>query len=100
MTIMYMYVTVTGCAWQRSSECHVVITTILPSRPVITFKTYHGFTLHIFLNSSLDTRLSGLYTLRKKVQLGTLFVPYLEPSGKRVPKRVVYMFKNLKRFRI
>ena len=26
-------------------------------------------------------------TLRKKVQLGTLFVPYLEPSGKRVPKK-------------
>ena len=38
--------------------------------------------------------------LGKKVQLGTLFVPYLEPSGKRVPKRVLYMFKNLKRFRI
>ena len=37
-------------------------------------------------------------TLRKKVQLGTLFVPYLEPSGKMVPKRVLYMFKNLKRF--
>ena len=36
----------------------------------------------------------------KKVQLGTLFVPYLEPSGKRVPKRVLYMFKNLKRFHI
>ena len=36
----------------------------------------------------------------KKVQLGTLFVPYLKPSGKRVPKRVLYMFKNLKRFRI
>ena len=30
--------------------------------------------------------------LEKKVQLGTLFVPYLEPSGKRVPKRVLYMF--------
>ena len=43
-----------------------------------------------------DTR----YTLRKKVQLGTFFVPYLEPSGKSVPKRVLYMFKNLKRFRI
>ena len=28
------------------------------------------------------------------------FFPYLEPSGKRVPKRVLYMFKNLKRFRI
>ena len=28
--------------------------------------------------------------LEKKVQLGTLFVPYLEPSGKRVPKRVLY----------
>ena len=41
-----------------------------------------------------------LHTLRKKVQLGTLFVPYLEPSGKRVPKRVLYMFKNLERFRI
>ena len=39
-------------------------------------------------------------TLRKKVQLGTLFVPYLEPSGERVPKRVLYMFKNLERFRI
>ena len=35
------------------------------------------------------------YTLRK-VQLGTPFVPYLD---KRVPKRVLYMFKNLKRFR-
>ena len=43
----------------------------------------------------------SLYTLRKKkVQLGTLFVPYWEPSGKRVPRRVLYMFKNLKRFRI
>ena len=40
------------------------------------------------------------YTLRKKVRLRTLFVPYLEPSGKKVPKRVLYMFKNLKRFRI
>ena len=40
------------------------------------------------------------YTLRKEVQLGTLFVPYLEPSGERVPKRVLYMFKNLKRFRM
>ena len=36
------------------------------------------------------------YTLRKKVRLRTLFVPYLEPSEKRVPKRVLYMFKNLK----
>ena len=25
------------------------------------------------------------------MQLGTLFVPYLEPSGNRVPKRVLYM---------
>ena len=32
--------------------------------------------------------------LEKKVQLGTLFVPYLEPSVNRVPKRVLYMFKN------
>ena len=40
------------------------------------------------------------YTLRKKVQLGTRFVPYLEPSGIKVPKRVLYMFKNLKGFRI
>ena len=39
-------------------------------------------------------------TLRKKVQLGTLFVSYLEPSEERVPKRVLYMLKNLKRFRI
>ena len=38
--------------------------------------------------------------LEKKVRVRTLFVPYLEPSGKRVPKRVLYMFKNLKRFRI
>ena len=36
--------------------------------------------------------------LEKKVQLRTLFVPYLEPSVKKVPKRVLYMFKNLKRF--
>ena len=36
-------------------------------------------------------------TLRKKVQLRTLFVPYLEPSGKKVPKRNLYMFKNLKK---
>ena len=34
------------------------------------------------------------------MRLRTLFVPYLEPSGKRVAKRVLYMFKNLKRFRI
>ena len=38
--------------------------------------------------------------LEKNVQFGTLFVPYLELSGKRVPKRVLYMFKNLKMFRI
>ena len=49
---------------------------------------------------------SRFYTLRKKVQLGTLFVPYLEPSGKRVPtekgpylhvqesKKVPYITKN------
>ena len=45
-----------------------------------------------------------LYTLRKKVQLGILFVPYLEPSGKRgsqkgslhlqEPKKVPYIAKN------
>ena len=43
------------------------------------------------------------YTLRKKVQLGTLFVPLLEFSGKRVPKgslhvqdpkKVPYLTKN------
>ena len=43
-------------------------------------------------------------TLRKKVQLGTLFVPYLEPSGKKgsqkgslhvqEPKKVPYITKN------
>ena len=31
------------------------------------------------------------------MQLGTLFVPYLEPSGKRVPKRVLYMFTEPKK---
>ena len=36
-------------------------------------------------------------TLRKKVRLRSLFVPYLEPSEKRVPKRVLYMFKNPKK---
>ena len=45
-----------------------------------------------------------LYTLRKKVQLGTLFVPYLEPSGEKgsqkgslhvqEPKKVPYITNN------
>ena len=53
--------------------------------------------MHAWITKRLECH-SAL--LEKKVQLGTLFVPYLEPSGKRVPKRVLYMFKNLKRFRI
>ena len=52
------------------------------------------------LRERLERTYERVYTLRKKLQLGTLFVSYLEPSGKKVPKRVLYMFKNLKRFRI
>ena len=45
-----------------------------------------------------------MYTLRKKKHFGTLFVPYLEPSGKKgsqkgslhvqEPKKVAYITKN------
>ena len=44
------------------------------------------------------TKLYHAYTLRKNAQLRTLFVPYLEPLVKKVPNRVLYMFKNLKGF--
>ena len=54
----------------------------------------------IFVSTLILKVIRMKYTLRKKVQLGTLFVPYLEPSGKRVSKRVLYIFKNLKRFRL
>ena len=72
-----------------------------PPPPLHTHTHTHTHThkLRYGVNSVYEHCGFSMYTLRKKVQLGTLFVPYLEPSGKRVPKRVLYMFKNLKRFR-
>ena len=57
------------------------------------------------MNMLINMQISGCtYTLRKKAQLGTLFVPYLEPWGKKVtqkgslhvqePKKVPYITKN------
>ena len=83
---------------QEDSDSRSLVQFIPSKIHFLKFRTALKKKIYINVYTHIVYSVGPWYTLRKKVRLRTLFVPYLEPSGKRVPKMVLYMFKNLKRF--